>query len=102
MVTYMHAFAKACHVYHPNVRFLFPQSEKNAFFVADLGVIMRQHVRWRTHMAQIRPYYAVRCNSSPAVIEVLAALGTGFICTNKVLSHKLVRSLLSVQVSLLC
>ncbi|XP_038568137.1 antizyme inhibitor 1-like isoform X2 [Micropterus salmoides] len=58
-------------------------SEKNAFFVADLGVIMRQHVRWRTHMAQIRPYYAVRCNSSPAVIEVLAALGTGFICTNK-------------------
>lgn len=45
---------------------------------------MRQHVRWRTHMSQIRPYYAVRCNSSPAVIEVLAALGTGFICTNKV------------------
>lgn len=56
---------------------------KNAFFVADLGVIMRQHVRWRTHMAQIRPYYAVRCNSSPAVIELLATLGTGFICTNK-------------------
>ncbi|XP_068426158.1 antizyme inhibitor 1-like isoform X2 [Clinocottus analis] len=58
-------------------------SEKNAFFVADLGVLMRQYVRWRTYMAQIRPYYAVRCNSSPAVIEVLAALGTGFICTNK-------------------
>ncbi|XP_039973671.1 antizyme inhibitor 1-like isoform X1 [Xiphias gladius] len=58
-------------------------SEKDAFFVADLGVIMRQHVRWRTHMAQIRPYYTVRSNSSPAVIEVLAALGTGFICTNK-------------------
>ncbi|XP_068179281.1 antizyme inhibitor 1-like [Antennarius striatus] len=58
-------------------------SEKNAFFVADLGVVMRQYVRWRTHMAQVRPYYAVRCNSSPAVIAVLAALGTGFICTNK-------------------
>ncbi|KAM9851588.1 antizyme inhibitor 1-like isoform 1-T2 [Aulostomus maculatus] len=58
-------------------------SEKNAFFVADLGVIMKQHVRWRTRMTQIRPFYAVRCNSSPAVIEVLAALGTGFICTNK-------------------
>ncbi|KAM4580310.1 antizyme inhibitor 1-like isoform 2-T3 [Odontesthes bonariensis] len=58
-------------------------SEKNAFFVADLGVIMRQHVRWRTHMAQIRPYYAVRCNSSPAVIEVLAALGSGFTCSNR-------------------
>ncbi|XP_010883495.2 antizyme inhibitor 1 [Esox lucius] len=57
--------------------------EKNAFFVADLGVIKRQHVRWRTHMPLMRPFYAVQANSSPAVIEILAALGTGFICTNK-------------------
>ncbi|CAB1334177.1 unnamed protein product [Coregonus sp. 'balchen'] len=58
-------------------------AEKNAFFVADLGVLMRQHVRWRTHMPQMRPFYAVQANSSLAVIEILAALGTGFICTNK-------------------
>nr|XP_023996450.1 antizyme inhibitor 1-like [Salvelinus alpinus] len=58
-------------------------AEKNAFFVADLGVLMRQHVRWRTHMPQLRPFYAVQANSSLAVIEILAALGTGFICTNK-------------------
>lgn len=63
------------------------QAEKNAFFIADLGVVMRQHVRWRTRMAQIRPYYSVRCNSRPTVIDVLAALGTGFICTNKVFSR---------------
>uniref|UniRef100_A0A8C7YBQ4 Antizyme inhibitor 1a n=1 Tax=Oryzias sinensis TaxID=183150 RepID=A0A8C7YBQ4_9TELE len=58
-------------------------SEKNAFFVADLGAVMRQHVRWRTRMPLIRPYYAVRCNSSPAVIELLASLGSGFTCSNK-------------------
>nr|XP_015804789.2 antizyme inhibitor 1 isoform X1 [Nothobranchius furzeri]XP_015804790.2 antizyme inhibitor 1 isoform X1 [Nothobranchius furzeri] len=58
-------------------------AEKNAFFVADLGVLMRQHVHWQTFMAQVRPYYSVRCNSSPPVIEVLAALGSGFTCTNK-------------------
>ncbi|XP_075896835.1 antizyme inhibitor 1-like [Nelusetta ayraudi] len=58
-------------------------SDKNAFFVADLGVIMRQQVRWRTHLPQIRPYYPIRCNSSPTVIEVLAAFGTGFVCANK-------------------
>lgn len=58
-------------------------SEKNAFFIADLGVVVKQHVLWRTHMALIRPFYPVRCNSSPAVIEVLAALGTGFLCANK-------------------
>ncbi|KAM9309325.1 LOW QUALITY PROTEIN: antizyme inhibitor 1-like [Pholidichthys leucotaenia] len=64
----------------------------NAFFVADLGVIMRQHIWWRTHMAHIRPYYAVRCNSNSAVIEVLAALGVGFVCHNKC-EFELVQSL---------
>uniref|UniRef100_A0A8C5DH17 Orn/DAP/Arg decarboxylase 2 N-terminal domain-containing protein n=1 Tax=Gouania willdenowi TaxID=441366 RepID=A0A8C5DH17_GOUWI len=56
---------------------------QNAFFVADIGVIIRQYVHWKTHMATVRPYYTVRCNSCPAVIEVLAALGTGFVCSNK-------------------
>lgn len=58
-------------------------SKKNAFFVADLGVLVKQHILWRTHMPLIRPFYPVRCNSSPAIIEVLAALGTGFLCANK-------------------
>lgn len=58
-------------------------SKKSAFYVADLGVLVKQHVLWQTHMAPIRPFYPVRCNSSPAVIEVLAALGTGFLCANK-------------------
>lgn len=52
--------------------------------VADLGVIVRQQVRWRAEMDQIRPFYAVKSNSSPVVIEILAALGTGFVCSNKV------------------
>ncbi|KAL2080452.1 hypothetical protein ACEWY4_024245 [Coilia grayii] len=58
-------------------------AEKNAFVVADLGALMRQHVLWQSGMPQVRPFYPVRCNSSPAVIEVLAALGVGFVCANK-------------------
>ncbi|XP_051721640.1 antizyme inhibitor 1a isoform X2 [Ctenopharyngodon idella] len=56
---------------------------KSAFFVADLGVIVRQQICWRTKMDQIRPFYAVKSNSSPVVVEILAALGTGFVCSNK-------------------
>uniref|UniRef100_A0A671LHA8 Antizyme inhibitor 1-like n=1 Tax=Sinocyclocheilus anshuiensis TaxID=1608454 RepID=A0A671LHA8_9TELE len=56
---------------------------KSAFFVADLGVIVWQQVRWRTKMDQIRPFYTVKSNSSPVVVEILAALGTGFVCSNK-------------------
>ncbi|KAM4631406.1 antizyme inhibitor 1b [Polymixia lowei] len=58
--------------------------EKSAFVVGDLGALMRQHVCWQSAAPQLRPYYPVKCNSSPAVIEVLASLGLGFICTNKV------------------
>ncbi|XP_043117070.1 antizyme inhibitor 1-like isoform X2 [Puntigrus tetrazona] len=56
---------------------------KSAFFVADLGVIVRQQVRWRTKMDRVRPFFAVKSNCSPVVVEILAALGTGFVCSNK-------------------
>ncbi|XP_016094933.1 antizyme inhibitor 1-like [Sinocyclocheilus grahami] len=65
------------HVYEQNL------AEKNAFVVADLGALMRQHVLWKTTMPLVRPFYPVSCNSSPVVIEVLSALGVGFVCANK-------------------
>ncbi|KAM6903254.1 antizyme inhibitor 1b isoform 3-T3 [Lycodopsis pacificus] len=57
--------------------------EKSAFVVGDLGALMRQHVCWQSAVPRLQPYYPVKCNSSPAVIEVLASLGLGFICANK-------------------
>lgn len=60
------------------------QVEKSAFVVGDLGALMQQHVCWQSVVPQLQPYYPVKCNSSPAVIEVLAALGLGFVCANKV------------------
>ncbi|XP_076610473.1 antizyme inhibitor 1b [Chaetodon auriga] len=57
--------------------------EKNAFVVGDLGALMRQHLCWQSIVPQLQPYYPVKCNSSPAVIEVLASLGLGFVCANK-------------------
>ncbi|OCT77066.1 hypothetical protein XELAEV_18032261mg [Xenopus laevis] len=56
---------------------------KNAFFVADLGKIVKKHFKWKNIMGHIKPFYTVRCNSSPAVLEILAALGMGFACANK-------------------
>ncbi|XP_026862139.1 antizyme inhibitor 1b isoform X1 [Electrophorus electricus] len=58
-------------------------AEKNAFVVANLGALMRQHVVWQSTMPLVRPFYPVKCNRSPAVIEILAALGVGFVCSNK-------------------
>lgn len=59
------------------------EAQKSAFFVADLGAIIWQQIRWKTHMNQVRPFYQVKCNSNAVVVEILAALGTGFICSSK-------------------
>lgn len=60
------------------------QVDKTAFVVGDLGALMRQHVCWQGISPLLQPYFPVKCNSSPAVIEVLASLGLGFVCVNKV------------------
>ncbi|XP_041867853.1 antizyme inhibitor 1b [Melanotaenia boesemani] len=57
--------------------------EKSAFVVGDLGTLMRQHMCWQSVVPQLQPYFPVKCNSSPVVIEVLASLGLGFVCANK-------------------
>ena len=57
--------------------------DEDAFFVADLGDVYRQHLRWKKHLGRIIPHFAVKCNPDPMVIRLLAALGTGFDCASK-------------------
>ncbi|XP_062962354.1 antizyme inhibitor 2 [Cynocephalus volans] len=55
----------------------------SAFFVADLGAIVRKHFCFLKCLPRVQPFYAVKCNSSPGVLKVLAELGVGFSCANK-------------------
>ncbi|KAI5461629.1 pyridoxal-dependent decarboxylase [Mariannaea sp. PMI_226] len=57
--------------------------EEDTFFVADLGEVYRQHLRWKKNLPRVRPFYAVKCNPDPQVIKLLAQLGTGFDCASK-------------------
>jgi ornithine decarboxylase len=57
--------------------------DEDAFFVADLGDVYRQHLRWKRHLGRIIPHFAVKCNPDSMVIRLLAALGTGFDCASK-------------------
>uniref|UniRef100_A0A0B8RV28 Antizyme inhibitor 1 n=1 Tax=Philothamnus irregularis TaxID=1899461 RepID=A0A0B8RV28_9SAUR len=56
---------------------------KNSFFIGDLGNLIKQHIHWQNVMAPIKPFYSLKCNSTPGVLEILSALGTGFACSNK-------------------
>ncbi|KAI9814908.1 MAG: Ornithine decarboxylase [Thelocarpon impressellum] len=57
--------------------------DEDAFFVADLGEVYRQHLRWKLNLKRVKPFYAVKCNPDAQVLRLLAGLGTGFDCASK-------------------
>ncbi|TKA75183.1 hypothetical protein B0A55_05171 [Friedmanniomyces simplex] len=57
--------------------------EEDAFFVADIGEVYRQHLRWKDNLPRVTPHYAIKCNPDPMVLRLLAALGAGFDCASK-------------------
>ncbi|CAI6096802.1 hypothetical protein V2G26_016289 [Clonostachys chloroleuca] len=57
--------------------------DEDTFYVADLGDVYRQHLRWKKNLPRVRPFYAVKCNPDRKVIKLLSALGTGFDCASK-------------------
>ncbi|KAG7328520.1 hypothetical protein KOW79_008464 [Hemibagrus wyckioides] len=56
---------------------------QDAFYVADLGDVLKKHLRWARVLPHVTPFYAVKCNDSRAVIETLATMGAGFDCASK-------------------
>ncbi|CAO1618915.1 unnamed protein product [Sympodiomycopsis kandeliae] len=55
---------------------------ENAFFVADLSEVYRQHLRWLKALPRVIPFFAVKCNPDPYVLRLLAAMGSGFDCAS--------------------
>uniref|UniRef100_A0A667WJ29 ornithine decarboxylase n=1 Tax=Myripristis murdjan TaxID=586833 RepID=A0A667WJ29_9TELE len=53
------------------------------FHVADLDDVYKKHLTWSENLPRVTPFYAVKCNTTPAVIRTLSALGTGFDCASK-------------------
>jgi ornithine decarboxylase len=56
---------------------------EDAFYVVDIQDILRKHKNWLLKMPRVQPFYAVKCNSTPIVLELLASLGIGFDCASK-------------------
>ncbi|KAJ8923913.1 hypothetical protein NQ315_006689 [Exocentrus adspersus] len=61
----------------------YTNNQEEAFYVCDIGDIVRKHKMWKARLPRVEPYYAVKCNDSLTVLEVLSTLGTGFDCASK-------------------
>ena len=51
--------------------------------MSDLGRVVRQHDQWTSLCPGVEPFYAVKCNNDPRLLQTLAVLGTGFDCASR-------------------
>lgn len=68
------------------IRSVIESGLEEPFYVVDVQDILSKHKKWMLNMPRVRPYYAVKCNSQPFVLEMLFGLGLGFDCASKVLT----------------
>jgi len=59
------------------------EGNDDPFVIGDLGDIINKYTDWVDALPRVKPFYAVKCNDDPAVLRVLADLGTNFDCASK-------------------
>lgn len=53
------------------------------FYIIDLGEITNSYSNWMRLLPDVKPYYAVKCNPNPIILEALASLGVNFDCASE-------------------
>jgi ornithine decarboxylase len=51
-------------------------------YVLDVDVVRSAYKTWTTLFPNVTPYYAVKCNPDPVIIQTLSDLGAGFDCAS--------------------
>jgi ornithine decarboxylase len=72
--------------------FLQENQSEEAFYIIDLGEIVKSYNNWIRLLPDVKPFYAVKCNSNPVILEALADLGVNFDCA----SEKEIRSIIDI------
>jgi len=63
--------------------FLERDIHEEAFFIVNIEKIIQQYIKWKKYLPNIIPYYAVKCNPNPVIIQVLHYLSCHFDCASK-------------------
>jgi len=63
--------------------FLEENQSEQAFYIIDLGELLNSYNNWMRLLPNVQPYYAMKCNPNPVMLEVLASLSTNFDCASE-------------------
>ncbi|XP_012266300.2 ornithine decarboxylase 2-like isoform X1 [Athalia rosae] len=59
------------------------RNQEEAFYVLDVGDVVKKHRKWLSMMPRVEPHFAIKCNPDPTVIKVLATLNASFDCASQ-------------------
>lgn len=59
------------------------QENDSSFMLVDLDKIVDRFDLWKRELPMIEPFYAVKCNTDPVLVRILATLGCGFDCASR-------------------
>ncbi len=63
--------------------FLEDNPSDRAFYIIDVAQIVHAYKTWMRLLPEVQPFYAMKCNPNPIVLEVLASLGVNFDCASE-------------------
>jgi diaminopimelate decarboxylase len=63
--------------------FLEDNQSERAFYIVDLGELVNSYTKWIQLLPDVKPYYAVKCNPNPVLLDALASLGANFDCASE-------------------
>ena len=53
------------------------------FYIVDFARIVIQMAKFRKYLPKVQPFYAIKCNTSEAIISMISALGGSFDCASQ-------------------
>lgn len=74
---------KKMNIYDIVNMFLENNQSEDPFMIINVGDVIRQYNKWMKFLPNVKPYYAVKCNPDPVILNLLAKLGVNFDCASK-------------------
>ena len=60
-----------------------PSESNDSFYTLNISVLKHVYKEWTEALPHVKPYYAVKCNPTPAIVEALATMGSNFDCASR-------------------
>ena len=62
--------------------YMLRRTDDAAFYVANISEVIMQYEKWVKFLPRVKPFYSVKVNFDPFIMEVVGRIGCGFDCAS--------------------